>query len=199
MNFVILILLLILLIIDIIWSVYGFTTDIRSIREQRQLKVDERVRKVTKLNSMNSNTGVFPKIWEWEIKQPGDNILQQRVNELEKEVKILKNQIKNIETLCKKSENNYNVFATEKQAKSALAMARISQIMANDKRFGEVITDEEWNNPDIRKYCIDRFAGKRRIDVFDTTYHFLAFHTREQRDLFLEENEDLIKDYLMIN
>ena len=27
-------------------------------------------------------------------------------------------------------------FATEKQAKSALAMARISQIMANDERFG---------------------------------------------------------------
>lgn len=103
MNSVILILLLILLIIDIIWSVYGFTTD---IREQRQLKVDECVRKMTKLNSMNSNTGVFPKIWE--IKQPGDNsnfLLQQRVNELEKEVKNLKNQIKNIETLCKKNEN----------------------------------------------------------------------------------------------
>lgn len=191
MNSIILILLCIALIIDVIWLVYGFTTD---IREQRQLKVDEWM---TKLNSMNSNTGVFPKIWE--IKQPGDNILQQRVNELEKELKILKNQIKNIETLCKKNENNYNVFATEKQAKSALAMARISQIMANDKRFGEVITDEEWNNPNIRKYCIDRFAGKRRIDVFDTTYHFLAFHTREQRDLFLEENEDLVKDYLMID
>lgn len=103
MNSVILILLFIALIVDIIWSVYGFTIDIRSIREQRQLKVDERVRKMTKLNSMNSNTGVFPKIWE--IKQPGDNILQQRVNELEKEVKNLKNQIKNIETLCKKNEN----------------------------------------------------------------------------------------------
>lgn len=36
---------------------------------------------------------------------------------------------------------NYNVFATEKQAKSALAMARISQIMANDERFGGVVTD----------------------------------------------------------
>ena len=41
--------------------------------------------------------------------------------------------------LCK---NSYNVFATEKQAKAALAMARISQIMANDKRFGGAITNE---------------------------------------------------------
>lgn len=100
---------------------------------------------------------------------------------------------------CSNNDFNNNIFATKKQAKSALAMARISQIMANDERFGGIITDEEWNNPDIRKYCIDRFAGKQRIDVFDTTYHFLAFHTREQRDLFLEENEDLVKDYLMID
>ena len=28
---------------------------------------------------------------------------------------------------------------------------------------------------------------------------FLAFHTPEQRDLFLTENEDLVKDYLMLN
>ncbi|MEE0862259.1 MAG: hypothetical protein U0L79_04670, partial [Lachnospiraceae bacterium] len=36
---------------------------------------------------------------------------------------------------------NYNVFATEKQAKSARAMARISQIMANDiEHFGGAIT-----------------------------------------------------------
>lgn len=29
--------------------------------------------------------------------------------------------------------------------------------------------------------------------------HFLSFHTQEQRDLFLKENEDLVKDYLMID
>ena len=40
---------------------------------------------------------------------------------------------------------NYNVFSTKKQAKAALAMARISQIMTNDQRFAGVITDEEWN------------------------------------------------------
>ena len=41
-------------------------------------------------------------------------------------------------------DGNFDTFATEKQAKSALAMAQISQIMTNDKRFGGVITDAEW-------------------------------------------------------
>lgn len=107
---------------------------------------------------------------------------------------------------------NWNVFATKKQAKSARAMARISQIMANDKRFGRVITDEEWWNADLPKYIIIRRGGTcyceksdkyylSKIDtlVTYTEYYFLAFHTREQRDLFLEENRDLVEDYLMID
>ena len=94
---------------------------------------------------------------------------------------------------------NYNVFATEKQAKSALAMARISQIMANDERFGGPITDEEWNNSRIGVYSIERFGNMYKGEMRNTLYTFLAFHTPKQRDLFLEENEDLVKDYLMID
>ena len=94
--------------------------------------------------------------------------------------------------------NNCNVYATEKQAKSALAMARISQIMANDKRFGGVVTDGEWKDAEIEKYAIIRDDSCIIKDYFYTHYHFLAFHTREQRDLFLEENEDLVKDYFMV-
>lgn len=95
--------------------------------------------------------------------------------------------------------HNYNVFATEKQAKSALAMARISQIIANDKRFGVVVTDEEWMNEDILKYVIMRTDNFIDKSLYTSIYHFLAFHTAEQRDLFLKENEDLVKDYLMID
>lgn len=94
---------------------------------------------------------------------------------------------------------NHNIFATEKQAKSALAMAQISQIMANDERFGGVVTDEEWMNDRMKKYCIIKFSNKLKFDIYDSIYHFLAFHTSEQRDLFLKENEDLVKDYLMID
>ena len=92
---------------------------------------------------------------------------------------------------------NDNVFATEKQAKSALAMARISQLLAHDERYGGAITDEEWKDDRLPKFVISRVKicyepGR----VFDL-YHFLAFHTPQQRNLFLDENEWLIKDYLM--
>ena len=100
--------------------------------------------------------------------------------------------------ICHNSKINYNVFNSEKQAKSALAMARISQIMANDERFGGIITDKEWKNDSIGKYCIDRQRNEINKEFCYICFSFLAFHTAEQRDLFLRENEDLIKDYLML-
>lgn len=94
---------------------------------------------------------------------------------------------------------SHNIFATAKQAKAALAMARISQIMVNDERFGGTVTDEEWNDGKTDKYCIERSRDCIDTDGYINMYHFLAFHTYEQRALFLKENEDLIKDYLMID
>ena len=96
------------------------------------------------------------------------------------------------------TKENYNLFATEKQAKSALAMAQISQIMANDERFGGVVTDEEWGNNVPCYYVILKV---RNILVITTSYRYeyLGFHTMEQANLFLEENEDLIKDYYMMD
>lgn len=96
------------------------------------------------------------------------------------------------------TKENYNLFATKKQAKSALAMAQISQIMANDERFGGVVTDEEWGNNVPCYYVILKV---RNILVITTSYRYeyLAFHTEEQANLFLEENEDLVKDYYMMD
>lgn len=94
--------------------------------------------------------------------------------------------------------SNHNVFATQKQAKSALAMAQISQIMANDKRFGGVVTDEEWNDSTLLKHVIGRQYREVCPASVNIIYHFLAFHTEEQRELFLKENKDLVRDYLMI-
>lgn len=92
----------------------------------------------------------------------------------------------------------YNIFATRKQAKSAIAMARISQIMANDiKNFGGVVTNEEWEDSHW-KYVIHRNDGNNIATTTCHNYHFLAFHTEAQRDLFLEKYRDLVKDYLMI-
>ena len=71
--------------------------------------------------------------------------------------------------------------------------------MANDERFGGVVTNEEWDDNYIDKYTIDRIKNKINTSVYSSSYTFLAFHTKEQRDLFLKENEDLVKDYLMID
>jgi len=94
---------------------------------------------------------------------------------------------------------NFRAFATEKQAKSALAMARISQLMAHDERYGGVVTDEEWERPELAKCIIMRYNGRTIFNSATLTYHFLAFHTNEQRALFLAKNEQLVKDYLMID
>lgn len=89
---------------------------------------------------------------------------------------------------------NKNVFLTERQVKSALAMAQISQLMPY---YGGEITNEEWENSS-RKYIIDKYSGRINITFHTNAYYFLAFHTKEQRDEFLKNNEQLVKDYLMI-
>jgi hypothetical protein len=95
---------------------------------------------------------------------------------------------------------SYDVFATKKQAKSALAMARISQIMANDiEHFGGAITDEEWEDLTVEKYAICRLNNAISLMCSYLDYRFLAFHTEAQRDLFLEKYRDLVKEYLCLD
>lgn len=94
------------------------------------------------------------------------------------------------------TKENYNIFATEKQARASLAMARISQIISNDERFGGVVTDEEWT--DKSWYSIIRINNDLRTAT-SFCYELLAFHTKKQADLFLEENRDLVKDYYMMD
>lgn len=90
---------------------------------------------------------------------------------------------------------NKNVFLTEKHAKSALAMAQISQLMPY---YGGEITDEEWKDGTLRKFVIIREGTSILSSWYTNAYSFLAFHTEEQRDGFLKNNEQLVKDYLMI-
>ena len=89
-----------------------------------------------------------------------------------------------------------NMAASEKVAKSMLAMAMISQLIPY---YGGEITAEEWRNTSITKYSL--LATSNGIIKFVplTGYHYLSFHTPEQRDEFLKYNEQLVKDYLMID
>ena len=97
---------------------------------------------------------------------------------------------------CRIMENtDKNVFVDYKHAKSALAMAQISQLMPY---YGGRITDEEWGNRDF-KQVIKRVHND--IVCIDTqcNYHLLAFHTIEQQKEFLKNNEQLVKEYLMLD
>lgn len=95
------------------------------------------------------------------------------------------------------NDGKVTLFRNIKYSKSAVALAKISQIIVNDTRFGGPITDEEWNN-DTMKYTILRIDNTIDVDENDSVFRVLAFHTPEQRDAFLKEYIDLIKDYFML-
>lgn len=85
-----------------------------------------------------------------------------------------------------------NVYRNEKYAKSALALAQISQLLP----YYDVQVDWKANT---LKHVIRRFEGK--IDIAYSMYecYVLAFNTEEELERFLDHNEQLVKDYLMID
>lgn len=95
-----------------------------------------------------------------------------------------------------KSIDERNIAISEKIAKSMLAMAMISQLMPF---YGKEITDKEWEARRLPKFVIGKNQNLIYSDINYTDYCFLAFHTSEQRDDFLKYNEQLVKDYLMID
>ena len=74
-------------------------------------------------------------------------------------------------------------------------MAQISQLMPY---YGGAITDEEWKNINVNKYSLRRHDNKVTKYTFYLSFHFLSFHTAEQRDSFYANNKQLVEDYLMI-
>lgn len=86
---------------------------------------------------------------------------------------------------------NKNVFLNEKYAKSALALAQISQLLPYyDSKV-------DWDRPTV-KYCICRANNNTSIDKWEAFYHPMAFNTREEAERFLKHNEQLVKDYFML-
>lgn len=88
-----------------------------------------------------------------------------------------------------------NLATSEKIAKSMLAMAMISQLMPY---YGGVITKEEWDDVN-QKYIIQKSCNRINCIELSNTYYYLSFHTKKQRDEFLQNNEQLVKDYLMLD
>lgn len=86
---------------------------------------------------------------------------------------------------------NKNVFLNEKYARSALALAQISQLLPYYD------TDVYWNILDP-KYCICRVKKELAILPFSKHYHILAFNTEDEAERFLKHNEQLVKDFYML-
>lgn len=95
-----------------------------------------------------------------------------------------------------RSNYNRNIFATEKQAKSALAMAQLSQFM---KDLGDEC-DIDWEDAANVKYTITRQKNTIISETYYCRhYNFLTFKTVKIRDAFMKKHKRLIKDYFMID
>ena len=85
-----------------------------------------------------------------------------------------------------------NVFKTEKQAKSALAYAQITQLMVLPCYNGDWVPD--WNEA-ITKYCIERTNKNLKKSEHCHLFIPICFKSSEVRDAFLQNNEKLLKQY----
>jgi len=82
---------------------------------------------------------------------------------------------------------NKNYFATEEQAKAALALAQLSQLK---KVYREIEGGEiDWKMDTQVKYVICIYSNEIALN----NPHFLAFLKPETRDLFFENFKDLIE------
>ena len=86
-----------------------------------------------------------------------------------------------------------NVFKTEKQAKSALAYAQITQLMALPCYNGDWIPN--WGNELFDKYALIRRDNEIELIYGADTFAPIAFKSKEVRESFLKNHEDLLRQY----
>lgn len=87
--------------------------------------------------------------------------------------------------------HNKNVFLNAKYAKSALALAQISQLLPYYD------TDVDWTTSN-EKFCISCLNNRIEVRTWERVYHVLAFNTRSEAMRFLKHNEQLVKDFYML-
>lgn len=87
---------------------------------------------------------------------------------------------------------NKNVFLNEKYAKSALALAQISQLLPYYD------SNVDWSDDRKVKYCICKYQDTIIIDTWDYYYQPIAFNTLKEAERFLKYNEQLVKDFYML-
>lgn len=88
-------------------------------------------------------------------------------------------------------------FRTKKQAKSALAYAQLTQLMALPEYNGDWVPD--WSDDCEEKYIIKRVRNSIESYIFSNAHHHISFKSAEIRDKFLENNLDLLKEYFELD
>ena len=97
------------------------------------------------------------------------------------------------------NKDSYNIFISYDLAKSAIAEARLSQIMKNSPKYNKyLISDNDWNTNTDNKYIIVRYKDSIIGDVTKNNYSFLAFKNNTVRDEFMQDNIEEIKAYFML-
>ena len=86
-----------------------------------------------------------------------------------------------------------NVFKTKKQAKSALAYAQITQLMALPCYNGDWIPD--WKNRNEEKYFPYRANNIILSGIVYAEFQHVAFKSYNIYKAFLENHEDLLRQY----
>ena len=100
-----------------------------------------------------------------------------------------------MDCICNYSEKA--TFRTEKQARSALAYAQLTQLMALPEYNGDWVPD--WGNSTQLKHCIEMDSMNIVSVTFSTAYSKLSFKTIEIRNRFLKNNYDLLKEYFELD
>ena len=86
-----------------------------------------------------------------------------------------------------------NLYHTKEQCKASLAQAKLTQVMA--KANNGWIAD--WSDHQQNKWCITlRLSGDFAIDHRGTWRTFLAFKTKELAVQAMEDNAQILQDYL---
>lgn len=86
-------------------------------------------------------------------------------------------------------------YFSDEVINKAIATFKITKLI--ELGYGGLITDEEWENENVPKYTIIVVDEKPELSV---TYwkEFIAFHTYDQCEEFIENNMELLKDYFIL-
>ena len=88
-------------------------------------------------------------------------------------------------------------FKTEKQAKSALAYAQLTQLMTLEEYNGNWIAD--WTNRNESKYCIVPVEDELNLEVSLEFKQNICFRNKSIAELFLSNNYDLLRQYFELD